>query len=175
MMATRGARASEHVMLMPRLRESAAALREAACAVQARADALRRANSSAGGGPGAGGVEAERRAAFCAGALGEAARRVERVSDIAGILGALPCVIHVVRTVSASLICEMPECSRRLSEAAVQAGSVALDSASLRGARFDFGRSNRESAALLDGIKLTVDSKLSRQYPDVRPPGRVAA
>jgi hypothetical protein len=44
-------------------------------------------------------------------------------------------------------------------------GSIALDSATLTTAQFDFSQSNIESSLMLDEVKLMVDSKLSKQYP----------
>jgi hypothetical protein len=46
-------------------------------------------------------------------------------------------------------------------------GSIVLDSAALTKARFDFSQSNNEASIFLDEVKLMVDSKLSKQYPNV--------
>ena len=42
-----------------------------------------------------------------------------------------------------------------------------LDSAALTTASFDFTQLNKESAILLDKVKLMADSKLSKQYPNL--------
>jgi hypothetical protein len=46
-------------------------------------------------------------------------------------------------------------------------GSILLDSAALTKAKFDFGNSNDESSIFLDEVKLIVDSKISKQYPNL--------
>ena len=73
----------------------------------------------------------------------------------------------MIRTISAQLYEILPECSQKLSELSVHLGSIVLDSATLTKARFDFSLSNEESALLLDEVKLMVDSKISKQYPNL--------
>ncbi len=73
----------------------------------------------------------------------------------------------MIRTVSAQLFDIIPNCSRRLSELSVHLGSIVLDSAALTKARFDFSQSNKESSTLLNEVKLMVDSKISKQYPNL--------
>jgi hypothetical protein len=79
----------------------------------------------------------------------------------------LPSSIPLIRTISAQLFDILPNCSQKLSELSVHLGSIVLDSAALTTARFDFIQSNQESAILLDKVKLMVDSKLSKQYPNL--------
>ena len=89
------------------------------------------------------------------------------ISDVTSIPQVLPSSIPLIRTISAQLFDILPNCSQKLSELSVHLGSIVLDSASLTTARFDFIQSNQESATLLDKVKLMVDSKLSKQYPNL--------
>ena len=61
----------------------------------------------------------------------------------------------------------IPNCSQKLSELSAHLGSIVLDSAALTKARFDFSQSNEESSALLNEVKLMVDSKINKQYPNL--------
>jgi len=79
----------------------------------------------------------------------------------------LPSSIPLIRTISAQLYEILPNCSQKLSELSVHLGSIVLDSAALTTASFDFTQLNKESAILLDKVKLMADSKLSKQYPNL--------
>lgn len=92
---------------------------------------------------------------------------IRRISDVGSIPEILPVSIPMIRTVSAQLFEILPDCSQKLSEISVHLGSIALDSASLTTASFDFGQSNAESSSLLDEVKLMADSKLNKQYPNL--------
>lgn len=94
-------------------------------------------------------------------------KKVGKISHVGSIPKVLPSSIPMIRTVSAQLFDMMPSCSQKLSEISVHLGSIALDSAALTTARFDFGQSNVESSSLLNEVKLMADSKLSKQYPNV--------
>jgi len=89
------------------------------------------------------------------------------ISDVNSIPKVLPFSIPMIRTISAQLFVILPNCSQKLSELSVHLGSIVLDSAALTTARFDFNQSNKESSTLLDKVKLMVDSKLSKQYPNL--------
>ena len=87
------------------------------------------------------------------------------ISGIYSIPEILPSSIPMIRTISAKLFSLFPSSSQKLSELSVHLGSIVLDSATLTKARFDFSKSNRISAELLDEVKLMADSKLNKQYP----------
>ncbi len=89
------------------------------------------------------------------------------ITGITDLPKILPSTIPMIRTISAQLFDIAPECSQKLSELSVHLGSIALDSATLSKARFDFRLSNEESATLLDEVKLMVDSKINKQYPNL--------
>ena len=89
------------------------------------------------------------------------------ISGVTSIPKILPSSIPLIRTISAQLFGILPNCSQKLSELSVHLGSIVLDSAALTTARFDFIQSNQESTNLLDKVKLMVDSKLSKQYPNL--------
>jgi len=112
-------------------------------------------------------LELERIVAFSLEILFQIKKRTERISSINSIPQILPLVIPLIRTASAQLFDIVPNCSQKLSELSVHLGSIVLDSAVLTQARFDFSQSNEESSALLNEVKLMVDSKISKQYPNL--------
>lgn len=75
--------------------------------------------------------------------------------------------VIIMRTISACLHELSPTSSRKLSELSVHLGSIVLDSATLTKAQFDFNNLNYEAEALLDKVKLMVDSKIDKQYPNL--------
>ena len=94
-------------------------------------------------------------------------KNMGRISNISSIPEVLPSTIPMIRTVSAQLFEFIPNCSQKLSEISVHLGSIVIDSAALTTARFDFSQSNYESSSNLNKVKLMVDSKLSKQYPNL--------
>ena len=94
-------------------------------------------------------------------------KNVGGISNIGSIPEILPSAIPMIRTVSAHLFELIPNCSRKLSEISVHLGSIVIDSAALTTASFDFSQSNHESSSRLNEVKLMVDSKLSKQYPNL--------
>ncbi len=112
-------------------------------------------------------IELERIMIFSLEVLFEIKKRTRRISGINGIPKVFPTLIQLIRTVSAQLFEITPNCSQKLSEMSVHLGSIALDSAALTKARFDFGQSNEESSNLLNEVKLMADSKISKQYPNL--------
>ncbi|MGY5147407.1 MAG: hypothetical protein ACW9W4_05365 [Candidatus Nitrosopumilus sp. bin_7KS] len=94
-------------------------------------------------------------------------KNMGRISNISSIPEILPSTIPMIRTVSAQLFEFIPNCSQKLSEISVHLGSIVIDSAALTTARFDFSQSNYESSSKLNEVKLMVDSKLSKQYPNL--------
>ena len=112
-------------------------------------------------------LETERIVAFTIEVLSLTKNMMSQISGVNSIPEVLPSTIPMIRTVSAQLYNIVPQCSQKLSELSVHLGSIVLDSAVLTKARFDFSQSNEESAALLDKVKLMVDSKISKQYPNL--------
>jgi len=112
-------------------------------------------------------IELERIVAFSLEILSQIKKRIGRISGINNIPEVLPTIIPLIRTVSAQLFDIIPNCSQKLSELSVHLGSIVLDSAVLTKARFDFSQSNEESSDLLNEVKLMVDSKISKQYPNL--------
>ena len=94
-------------------------------------------------------------------------KNMVQISNIGSIPEVLPSSIPMIRIISAQLFDVIPKCSHKLSEISVHLGSIVLDSAVLTTARFDFSQSNTESSTLLNEVKLMVDSKLSKQYPNL--------
>ncbi|MCV0409568.1 hypothetical protein [Nitrosopumilus sp.] len=112
-------------------------------------------------------IELERVLLFSSDVLLHIKKRIASISGLSSIPEMLPSSIPMIRTVSAQLFSVIPNCSQRLSELSVHLGSIVLDSAALTKARFDFSQSNNEASIFLDEVKLMVDSKLSKQYPNV--------
>jgi hypothetical protein len=112
-------------------------------------------------------IKLEHLVAFCLDILLHVKKKVGKISHVGSIPEVLPSSIPMIRTVSAQLYDIMPSCSQKLSEISVHLGSIALDSAALTTARFDFGQSNTESSSIINEVKLMADSKLSKQYPNL--------
>jgi len=112
-------------------------------------------------------IQLERIMAFSLETLSQIKKRTERISDVNSIPKVFPATIPMIRTISAQLFDIDPHCSQKLSEISVHLGSIVLDSAALTKARFDFSQSNEESSILLNEVKLMVDSKISKQYPNL--------
>ncbi len=112
-------------------------------------------------------IELERITVFSLEILSQIKKRTGRISAVNSIPEILPVVILMIRTISAQLFDIAPNCSQKLSELSVHLGSIVLDSAALTKARFDFRQLNEESSTLLNEVKLMVDSKISKQYPNL--------
>ena len=112
-------------------------------------------------------LKLEQTIAFSFEVLLQTKKRIARISGVNSIPEVLPSAIPMIRTVSAQLFDIIPHCSQKLAELSVHLGSIVLDSAALTKARFDFSQSNDESASILDEVKLMVDSKLCKQYPNL--------
>ena len=112
-------------------------------------------------------LDFERTISFSLEILSQIQKRMNSISGINSIPKLLPLTIPMMRTVSAQLFTLLPACSQNLSELSVHLGSIVLDSAILTEARFDFSQSNIESSTVLNEVKLIVDSKISKQYPNL--------
>ena len=112
-------------------------------------------------------IELERIIVFSLEILYKIKKRIGRVSDVNSIPKVLPTTIPMIRTISAQLFDILPNCSQKLSEISVHLGSLVLDSAALTKARFDFSQSNKEASTLHNEVKLIVDCKISKQYPNL--------
>jgi len=112
-------------------------------------------------------IELERIMIFSLEILSQIKKRIGRISGVNTIPQVLPAAIPMIRTVSAQLFDIVPNCSQKLSELSVHLGSIVLDSAALTKARFDFRQLNEESSTLFNEVKLMVDSKISKQYPNL--------
>jgi len=112
-------------------------------------------------------IELERIVAFSLEVLTQIKKRIGRISGVNSITKVLPASISTIRTISAQLFDTIPHCSHNLSELSIHLGSIVLDSAALTNARFDFSQSNEESSTLLNEVKLMVDSKINKQYPNL--------
>ena len=112
-------------------------------------------------------IDLERTVSFSLETLKHIQKRIHSFSRIDEIPKIFPSLVPVIRTISAHLFDILPEPSQLLSELSVHLGSIVLDSATLTKAQFDFSQSNIESSLLLDEVKLIVDSKISKQYPQL--------
>ena len=105
--------------------------------------------------------------AFSLEILSQIKKRTGRISNVNSIPQVLPPAIPLIRTASAQLFDIVPHCSQKLSELSVHLGSILLDSAALTKARFDYSQLNEEASTLLNEVKLMVDSKINKQYPNL--------
>jgi len=112
-------------------------------------------------------IKLERIIAFSLETLSQIKKRTGRISNVNSIPQVLSATIPMIRTISAKLFDIDPPCSQKLSEISVYLGSIVLDSAALTKARFDFSQSSEEASTLLNEVKLMVDCKLSKQYPNL--------
>ncbi|MFB5604790.1 MAG: hypothetical protein ACE5R7_00710 [Nitrosarchaeum sp.] len=112
-------------------------------------------------------LDFERTISFSLAILSQIQKRMNSISGITSIPELLPLTIPMIRTVSSQLFTLLPACSQTLSELSVHLGSIILDSAFLTDARFDFSQSNIESSSVLNEVKLMIDSKISKQYPNL--------
>jgi hypothetical protein len=112
-------------------------------------------------------IELERIIIFSLEILFQIQKRIGCISSVYTIPELLSSAIPLIRITSAQLFEIIPNCSQKLSELSVHLGSIVLDSAVLTKARFDFSQSNEESSILLDEVKLMVDSKINKQYPNL--------
>jgi len=112
-------------------------------------------------------LDFERTLAFSLEILSQIQKKVRCISGINSIPELLHFTIPMIRTISAQLFNLLPTCSQNLSELSVHLGSIIFDSAVLTEARFDFSKSNIESSSVLNEVKLMVDSKISKQYPNL--------
>ena len=112
-------------------------------------------------------IDFERTVSFSLETLKHIQKKIHSFSRIDEIPKIFPSLVPVIRTISAQLVNIIQEASQLLSELSVHLGSIVLDSATLTKAQFDFSQSNLDSSLLLDKVKLMVDSKISKQYPQL--------
>ena len=112
-------------------------------------------------------IEHERSVLYSLGILTKIRQIIKKISRIDRIPETLSSTVSMSRIASAKLYQFLPSCSHKLSELSLHLGSIVLDSAILTKASFNFSQSNKESAELLDELNLIVDSKLSKQYPNL--------
>jgi len=160
---------SHFVTLVPRLEYSANLLDEISEILKKKRDELKKSNKSfvdfddielkA--------IKLELTVSFSLEVLTLIKKRTKKISNVNSIPVVLPTTIPMIRTISAQLFDIVPHCSQKLSELSVHLGSIVLDSATLTKARFDFSQSNEESSIMLNEVKLMVDCKISKQYPNL--------
>ena len=164
---------SHSVTLVPRLKYSINLLNEIVAILEKKRDDLKKSNKSLlvnfdeTDNTHLHAIELERIIAFSLETLSQIKKRTGRISDVNSIPQVLSATIPMIRTISAKLFDIDPHCSQKLSEISVYLGSIVLDSAALTKARFDFSQSSEEASTLLNEVKLMVDCKLSKQYPNL--------
>jgi hypothetical protein len=164
---------SQNVTIVPRLEYSNVLLFEIIGALKTKQNEIKKSNCVILGESnyldktGQKALETEKTIAFSIEILSQIQKRTGMISGITSIPKILPSAVPMIRVISAHLYSVLPECSQKLSELSVHLGSIILDSATLTKAKFDFSLSNKESAFLLDEVKLMVDSKINNQYPNL--------
>lgn len=94
-------------------------------------------------------------------------KNLDSISTIDEITKTLPAIIPIVRTLSSQLHTRMPDDSQKLCEISVHLGSIMVDSAILTGETFNFKSVTAKSTSFLDEVKLMVDSKINKLYPNL--------
>ncbi|NIU02551.1 MAG: hypothetical protein GWN01_17110, partial [Nitrosopumilaceae archaeon] len=94
-------------------------------------------------------------------------KRVKSIRGVYEVPEALLFSIPVIRFLSSSLFNLIPHVSKRLCELSINLGSMTVDSATITGANFDLKVATRQSSNFLDEVKLMVDSKISKLYPNL--------
>lgn len=80
-------------------------------------------------------------------------------------------VLYVVRTAHMQLSQDAaPECQGSLHDASAHLGGIILDAATISGSNLSLGRSNAAVSAIFNQAKLTVDSRLRKQYGKLEMP-----
>ena len=163
---------SHFVTLVPRLEYSTNLLNEISEILKKKSNELKKSNKSFVDFDEIdditlGAIKLERTVSFSLEVLTLIKKRTKKISNVNSIPVVLPATIPMIRTISAQLFDIDPHCSQKLSELSVHLGSIVLDSAALTKARFDFSQSNEESSIMLNEVKLMVDSKISKQYPNL--------
>lgn len=165
---------SQNVTIVPRLEYSNLLLNGIIDSLKTRQNEVKKSNRVILDGSGSSpdrtcqkALETEKTIAFSIEILSQIQKRTGMISGITSIPKILPSAVPMIRVISAQLYAILPECSQNLSELSVHLGSIILDSATLTKAKFDFSLSNKESAFLLDKVKLMVDSKINNQYPNL--------
>lgn len=92
--------------------------------------------------------------------------RLTSISQLSNVTEILP-LVALVRIVNSNIYSFMPDISGDFVELSGILGSMATDSGSLVEATFDFKQTNLESNQILTKVNLIVDSKLSKQYPNL--------
>lgn len=93
-------------------------------------------------------------------------KKVKSISGINDILRFLPAVLPVIRNLCSEMT-ERSEVAKKLCEISVCLGSIAMDSGSISRGLYDFKKSYRTSSIFMDEVKLMVESKISKQYPNL--------
>lgn len=112
-------------------------------------------------------LELERKLSFSLESLLKIQQKLFSISVITTAPIVIAPLVPAIRTISAQLYSILPLSSQKLSELSIYLGSIGLDSATLIDGSFDFSKSNLESKSLLDEVKLIVDSKISKLYPNL--------
>ena len=169
MKASGSLNSSHSVTLVPRLEYSVGLLSEITSILSQRQDELVASNSDITDMQDPRQIRSldlEKEISCCHEAITIVRHQVSEISDLRGFPAVLPPIISTIRTISAQIHGIIPDCSKMLSEVSVHLGSIALDSASLTKSRFDFVKSNKESAEMLDEVRLTIDTRMNRRYGD---------
>lgn len=112
-------------------------------------------------------LELERKISFSLETLLKIRQKIFSIHVITSAPTVIAPLVPAIRMISAQLYSILPASSKKLSELSIFLGSIGLDSATLIDGSFDFSKSNLESKSLLDEVKLIVDSKFSKLYPNL--------
>jgi hypothetical protein len=111
-------------------------------------------------------VITESRLAYAINALRLVENKLMSISQISNIIQVLP-LVSIIKIVNSNIYSLLPDQSGDIVELSGILGSIVTDSGSLVEATFDFKQANLESKQILTEVNLIVDSKISKQYPNL--------
>lgn len=97
----------------------------------------------------------------------ELKKRIKGIQGVYEVPKTLLLSVPLIRYLSSSLFNQIPICSQKLNELSVSLGSLILDSAIISGASVDLRTATRQSSEFIDEVKLMVNSKINKLYPNL--------
>lgn len=94
-------------------------------------------------------------------------KRIQTIQGVYAVPRTLLFSVPLTRFLSSSMFAIIPTCSHRLSELSISLGSLIMDSAIIVGAGFNLRDATKQSAEFIDEVKLMVNSKINKLYPNL--------
>ncbi|NIP62733.1 MAG: hypothetical protein GWN01_06395 [Nitrosopumilaceae archaeon] len=97
----------------------------------------------------------------------ELKKRVQTIQGVRAVPITLLFSVPMTRYLSSAIFDINPSCSQKLSELSISLGSLIMDSAIIVGASFDLKAATKQSSEFIDEVKLMVNSKINKLYPNL--------